>query len=115
MLRAIILQQSLTTTSGINMVTYIALVSFTDQGARTMTESTKRADAAKAVGKKFGCDMKEMHWTLGAYDLVAVIDAEDEASYLAFGAALAGAGNVRTQSLRAFTKEEMNAVFAKLG
>ena len=44
-----------------------------------------------------------------------VIDAKDEASYLAFGAALAGAGNVRTQSLRAFTKDEMNAVFAKLG
>jgi uncharacterized protein with GYD domain len=93
------------------MVTYISLVSFTDQGARTMTESTKRADAAKAAGKKFGCDMKEMYWTLGSYDLVAVVDA----SYLAFGAALAGAGNVRTQSLRAFTKDEMNTVFAKLG
>jgi uncharacterized protein with GYD domain len=51
------------------MVTYISLVSFTDQGARTMTESTKRADAAKAAGKKFGCDMKEMYWTLGSYDL----------------------------------------------
>jgi uncharacterized protein with GYD domain len=97
------------------MVTYISLVSFTDQGARTMTESTKRADAAKAAGKKFGCDMKEMYWTLGSYDLVAVVDAADEASYLAFGAALAGAGNVRTQSLRAFTKDEMNAVFSKLG
>jgi uncharacterized protein with GYD domain len=91
-----------TTTRGIKMVTYISLVSFT-------------AEAAKEAGKKFGCDMKEMYWTLGSYDLVAVIDAKDEASYLAFGAALAGAGNVRTQSLRAFTKDEMNAVFAKLG
>jgi uncharacterized protein with GYD domain len=97
------------------MVTYISLVNFTDQGARTMKESTKRADAAKEVGKKFGCDMKEMYWTLGGYDLVAIIDAADEASYLAFGAALAGAGNVRTQSLRAFTKDQMNAAFAKLG
>jgi uncharacterized protein with GYD domain len=99
----------------INMVTYISLVNFTDQGARTMTESTKRADAAKEAGKKFGCDMKEMYWTLGGYDLVAIIDAKDEASFLAFGAALAGAGNVRTHSLRAFTKDEMAAVFAKLG
>jgi uncharacterized protein with GYD domain len=62
------------------MVTYISLVSFTDQGARTMTESTKRAEAAKAAGKKFGCDMKEMYWTLGSYDLVAIIDAADVAS-----------------------------------
>jgi uncharacterized protein with GYD domain len=96
------------------MVTYISLVSFTDQGARSMKESTKRADAAKEAGKKFGVDMKEMYWTLGSYDLVAIIDATDEASYLAFGAALAGAGNVRTQTLRAFTKDQMNAVFAKI-
>lgn len=97
------------------MVTYISLVSFTDQGARTMKESTKRAAAAKEAAKKFGCDMKEMYWTLGSYDLVAVVDAEDEASYLAFGAALAAAGNVRTQSLRAFSKEQVNAAFVKLG
>lgn len=97
------------------MVTYIALVNFTDQGARTMKESTKRADAAKEAAKKFGCDMKEMYWTLGNYDLIAVIDAPDEAAYLAFGAALAGAGNVRTQSLRAFSKDQINAAFAKLG
>lgn len=97
------------------MITYISLVNFTDQGARTMTESTKRADAAKEAAKKFGCDMKTMYWTLGSCDLVAVVDAKDEASYLAFGAALASAGNVRTQSMRAFTKDEMNAVFAKLG
>ena len=77
--------------------------------------NTAAIESAKAAGKKFGCDMREMYWTLGSYDLVAVIDAKDEASYLAFGAALAGAGNVRTQSLRAFTKDEMNAVFAKLG
>ena len=59
--------------------------------------------------------MKEIYWTLGSYDLVTVIDAADEASYLAFGAALAGAGNVRTQSLRAFSKDQMNAALAKLG
>lgn len=97
------------------MVTYISLVNFTDQGARTMKDSTKRAEVAKEAALKFGVHMKEMYWTLGGYDLVVVIDAPDEASYLAFGASLASAGNVRTQSLRAFNKDQMNAAFAKMG
>lgn len=97
------------------MVTYISLVSYTDQGARTMKDSTKRADVAKEGALKFGVHMKEMYWTLGSCDLVVVVEAPDDASYLAFGASLAAAGNVRTQSLRAFSKDQMNDVFAKLG
>lgn len=97
------------------MVTYIALVKFTDQGVRSVKETTKRADAVKEMGKKFGVNMKDIFWTLGEYDLVTISEAADDASIAAFGLAIGTSGNVRLQSLRAFTKEEMNTILAKMG
>ncbi|MEO6352865.1 MAG: GYD domain-containing protein [Burkholderiaceae bacterium] len=96
------------------MVTYIALVNFTDQGIASIKETTKRADAVKEMGKKFGVNMREIFWTLGKYDLVTISEAADEASITAFGLAIGAAGNVRLQSLRAFNKEEMNQILAKI-
>jgi len=96
------------------MATYITLISFTDQGIRDVKNTTKRADAAKEVAKKFGANMTHIYWTLGNYDLVAIIDAPDEASATAFGLTVGAAGNIRTQTLRAFNRDEMNAILGKL-
>ena len=96
------------------MVTYIALSNFTDQGIRTVKDSTKRADAVKAAAKKFGATMTQIYWTLGKHDLVAIIEAPDDASASAFALAIGMAGNVRTQTLRAFSKDEMDAILGKL-
>ena len=96
------------------MATYIVLNSFTDQGIRSVKDSTKRADAVRELAKKFGVTVKEIFWTLGSYDVVAIYDAPDDASMTAFGLAIGAAGNVRTQTLRAFSREEMNGVLAKL-
>lgn len=97
------------------MATYIALSTFTDQGIRTVKDSTKRADAVKEAGKKFGASMTQTYWTLGQYDIVSIIEAPDDASATAFALSIGGAGNVRTQTLKAFTREEMNGILAKLG
>jgi uncharacterized protein with GYD domain len=97
------------------MATYIVLASFTEQGIRTIKETTKRADAVKEAAKKFGVTAKEFYWTLGSYDVVVIFDAPDEASMTALGMAVGAAGNVRTQTMRAFSREEMNGVLAKLG
>lgn len=97
------------------MVTYIALASFTDKGIGSIKDTTKRADAVKEMGKKLGVNMKDIFWTLGQYDLVTICEAPDDASMTAFGLAIGAAGNVRTQTLRAFSKDEMNGILAKMG
>src|SRR4030095_16102196 len=79
------------------MATYIVLSSFTDQGIRNVKDTTKRADAVRETAKKFGITAREVFWTLGAYDVVAVFDAPDEASMTAFGLAIGTAGNARTK------------------
>jgi uncharacterized protein with GYD domain len=96
------------------MVRYITLSNFTDQGIRNVKDTTKRADAVKEAAKKFGANMTQIYWTVGHYDLVAVIEAPDEESAAAFALAIGVAGNIRTQTLRAFSKEEMNGILGKM-
>ena len=96
------------------MATYISLSNFTDQGVRNVKDTTKRADAVKELAKKFGATMTQIFWTLGQHDVVAIIEAPDDASVTAFALALGAAGNVRTQTLRAFSKDEMNGILGKM-
>ena len=97
------------------MAIYIALVNFTDQGVHNLKDTTKRADAAKEMAKKFGVTFKELYWTLGSYDEVIVFDAPDDASMASFLASVGSLGNIRTQTLRAFSQAEMKGILAKLG
>lgn len=96
------------------MLSYIVLASFTDQGIRTIKDTTKRADAAKEMAGRFGVKMKEIYWTQGQYDLVTLCEGENEAAMAAFGLALSSTGNIRFQTLRAFSRDEMNGILGKL-
>jgi uncharacterized protein with GYD domain len=96
------------------MATYIVLATFTDQGIRNVKETTKRADRVKALARKFGVTAKDFYWTLGSCDVVGIFDAPDDASMTTLGLALGSDGNVRTQTMRAFSKDEMDGVLAKL-
>lgn len=96
------------------MASYIVLTKFTDQGIRTVKDTVKRADLAKELAGKFGVKMQDIRWTMGQYDIVSFCEADDETSIAAFGLALGSAGNVRFETLRAFSRDEMAAVLKKL-
>ncbi|HVL45208.1 MAG TPA: GYD domain-containing protein [Acidovorax sp.] len=97
------------------MVTFISLCTFTDQGIRSIKESTQRADMVREAASKFGSKMTHLYWTQGQYDLISIIESPDDSSATAFGLAIASAGNVRMQTLRAFNRDEMNHILSKLG
>ena len=97
------------------MATFIALGNFTDQGIRSVKDTIKRADMVKEAAQKAGITMKEILWTLGAFDMVVTFEAPDDAAMTAFALAVGAAGNVRTQTMRAFNRSEMSAILAKLG
>jgi uncharacterized protein with GYD domain len=96
------------------MATYVVLAQFTDQGIRNIKNSVQRAAQAAQMARSFGCEMKEIYWTMGQYDIVTIVEARDEQSFMSFGFALGSAGNVRTQTLRAFSKDEFGACLGKL-
>lgn len=95
------------------MATFISLFSYTDQGIRNIKESPKRADAFKAMAKKLGVTVKEIYWTLGHYDLVVVLDGDDEAVTSAL-LKVGSLGNVRSETLRAFSAAEMGQIFGNI-
>jgi len=96
------------------MATYIVLSSFTDQGIRTVKDTTKRADAVRELARKMGIDTKSLYWTVGQYDVVATFEAPNDEAMTALALSLASQGNVRTQTLRAFSKDEVAGIIAKL-
>ena len=96
------------------MLTYVVLVNFTDQGIRRVKESPKRAEAFKDMAKTFGATVKEIFWTQGRYDIVTIVEAPDELSATALNLSLSALGNIRTESLRAFTATDMAKIVDKM-
>jgi uncharacterized protein with GYD domain len=96
------------------MASYIMLANFTDQGIRNVKDSVKRAEAFRELAKGAGVTVKDLYWTLGQYDIVAVADAPDEMTVTALGLTLGKSGNVRTQTLRAFSATDMTKILTKV-
>jgi uncharacterized protein with GYD domain len=97
------------------MATFIMLGSFTDQGIRSVKDTIKRVENVRAAAKKLGITVKDVYWTLGQYDTALIADAPDDATMTAFGLTVGAHGNVRTQTLRAFSAEEMGRIVGQMG
>ena len=89
------------------MATYISLASITDQGIRTMKDLSRRLQNADQTFAQFGATLKEVYLVMGAYDYVVVAEAPDDETMARISLAVAGQGNVRTQTFRAFDRGEM--------
>ena len=96
------------------MPTYIALVNFTDQGVRHIRQTTERAKALINAAANLGVRIADLYWTLGAFDAVFTADAPDEETMTAFTLSIGSLGNIRTQTLRAFSADEMTKILAKI-
>jgi uncharacterized protein with GYD domain len=97
------------------MATFIALLQFTDQGVRSVANTTKRSEDAKGAAAKMGVTFKDMFWTLGHYDVVVVAEAPDDETMTALMLKLGSLGNVKSETLRAFSAAEMEAILRKAG
>src|SRR6266542_3209468 len=90
-----------------NMAYYVLLTNFTDQGAKTVKDTVKRAEAFKEMAAKSGVKVHSLYWTLGQHDVVAIAEADDDIAATALSLSIASLGNVRTQTLRAFDANDM--------
>src|SRR5438105_14593322 len=96
------------------MATYIGLIQFTDQGIRNVKDTVKRGDAAIAEAEKMGMKVVEEFWTMGAYDAVVLFEAPDDETMSAFMLKIASLGNVKSHTLRAFSRRELEDILAKI-
>ena len=96
------------------MKTYIALLNWTQKGIHDFRESPSRVEKAKAMIREAGGEMKSFYLTMGRYDMVAVIEAPDDAAYAKFMLVLASKGGVRTETLPAFPEDEYRDIIAAI-
>ena len=96
------------------MAVYVGLISFTDQGIRNIKDTVKRGDAAIGEAEKMGMKIVEEFWTMGAYDAVVLFEAPDDETMSAFMLKIGSLGNVKSHTLRAFRRSEMEEILAKI-
>ncbi|HSD78806.1 MAG TPA: GYD domain-containing protein [Solirubrobacteraceae bacterium] len=96
------------------MPRYIVLIDWTEQGVQNFKDSVDRYEAASGQLEGLGVRFADIYWTLGSHDIVSLVDAPDDESLAAGLLAVAGAGNIRTTTLRAFDRDQMRGVIAKV-
>ena len=87
---------------------------FTDKGIQGAKQTTQRVDAWTAKVQSMGVTIKQMYWTLGQYDQVCIFEAPDDETAASVLLAADMLGNIRTQTMRAFTASEMEKILAKV-
>ena len=96
------------------MAIYIALINYTDQGAKTMKGAPERVLAARQLLESKGGRLHGYRLTLGEYDAVVTVEAPDDETYATLMLGIAAQGNIRTTTLKAFSEEESFRILGNL-
>ena len=96
------------------MPTYITLIRYTEQGVRTFKDLSQRLEETKQAGDAVGAKLVGYYLTMGQYDAVAITEAPDDNTIAKLALAAGARGNVRTETLRAFTEDEAKSIAAEL-
>ena len=95
------------------MATFITLVNFTEQGIKNIKDTPGRFEAFRKLAAELGVTVKIAYWTVGQYDMVIIVEGTDESATSVL-LKVASLGNIRTQTLRAFSKEEIEKILGKV-
>jgi uncharacterized protein with GYD domain len=96
------------------MPTYIGLVKLTEQGMRNVKQTTQRAKTFREMAELAGLKVRELLWTMGRYDLVLVVDAPDDKTMSRVALRLGMLGNAKTETLKAFSAQDMDEILKGL-
>ena len=69
-----------------------------------------RINGKELAVEKQGGTMRDLLWTIGPYDIVAVVEAPSDEVMTALALQVSSIGNVRTTTMRAYGKEEMGSI-----
>ena len=96
------------------MATYISLLNYTQKGAENIKESPARLDAAKKAYQSMGAELKQWYLVMGKYDAVVISEAPNDETVAKLLLVIAGQGNIRTHTFRAFNEDEYRKIIAAL-
>jgi uncharacterized protein with GYD domain len=96
------------------MPTFICVLGWTEQGIKAVKDAPKRAEAARALAKKLGVDVKQVYMTAGDDDILLILETTNGDNVAKFALSLSAQGNVRTRTARAWSETEMQKLIAEL-
>jgi uncharacterized protein with GYD domain len=99
---------------GYQMATYVTLVRYTEQGLKNIKESPSRLEKVRQAFKALGGELKSFHLVQGRYDAILVSEAPNDEVVTRFALSTGSQGNVRTETMRAFTEEEFRKIISTL-
>jgi len=96
------------------MPNYIVLVNWTDQGIKNVKDSVKRAKSFEGAIEKVGGKSLGLYYTVGRYDIVAIVEALSDEAIASVLYSTGSLGNIRTETLKAYSISEAANIIEKL-
>ncbi len=97
------------------MTTYVSLINWTEQGIKNFRDSTQRAQDFSRLVESAGGRVRELLWTVGEYDIVCIAELPDDEAGVAALLQVGSAGNIRSNTMRAFDAQEMAGIIRRTG
>jgi uncharacterized protein with GYD domain len=91
----------------------VSLIDWTSEGIAGFKDTVDRYDSAEEQFEKLGVSFVDVYWCLGEHDIVAIIEAPDDETATAALLAVGAAGNIRTKTMRGFSRDEMRSLIEK--
>jgi uncharacterized protein with GYD domain len=96
------------------MPTYVVLYKLTDQGIRNIKDAPQRMEKGIKALEAMGGKVIGIYSVMGEYDYVGIGEMPNDEAALTLALAMGSEGNVRTTTMKAFTKEEFAEIVKKL-
>jgi len=93
---------------------YVILWNWTDQGIKSVKDSTKRLASFGAELEKAGGKLVSEYYTIGKYDGVVIVEAPSDESIMSILLGNSSKGNFRSMTLRAFPMSETSEIIESL-
>ena len=92
------------------MPTYISLVNLTEQGIREVKNAPERLRSFDMATKEVGGKLVGFYLVMGQFDYVVITEAPDDQTAARLIMGTIAQGSVRTQTMRAFPREEFEEI-----
>jgi uncharacterized protein with GYD domain len=96
------------------MVTYMTLMTLTDQGIKKVKEAPERIESGLKAFEKTGGKLIGFWIAIGKYDYVSVGESISDEAALAWAIGLSSQGNVRVESIKLYSKEQFAGLIKML-
>jgi len=97
------------------MPTYVSLIHWTEQGIKNYKDTNMRLEDFTKLTESKGGKVREALYTVGEYDIVTVTEFPDDETATTALLQVGSLGNIRTNTMRAFTADEMGGIISRTG